>query len=239
MLSSFKTFPICINCFISLVPSPPLCSKCASVNCKNCERPWAQSNSVIEGYFSRYLLIGQCYRVLLAWKKCGGFLFDRILLGPLSPMNLGISSDNLERTVGRHFLVPIPQSYFRSWQLHCSPAQKVAKWVSRCTNILVRNLLLTRELNYRTVSQTIRQAQQNMSERAQVKEKFELNHPEVHLTLRRHHLSPSDISIILVDDFMTTGNTLRLAAQVLVHAGFTKIQAFTLGVRPFWVNQIQ
>jgi predicted amidophosphoribosyltransferase len=159
-------------------------------------------------------MLGQGYRVLKKWKLHRGPVFDRQVLVSNASLLANWKSLNVKA------IIPIPQHFFRSWKMRGSPVEVIAQWVSAQTQLPIQ-----RTLNMGTIQRsTKRQAQRNLGERlASRKNRFTIN----------PSLKSLPSSVLLVDDFMTTGRTLNEAAQTLKNAGVQQIHAFCLGVRVF------
>jgi predicted amidophosphoribosyltransferase len=219
------TQSICKACEGTLLSSPPLCPECGSPVCPmthsdlSCTRPWVarinQERGGIHSYSARYLMIGQGYQVLKKWKLHRGPIFDRQVLISNNPL-LTLWNDFQAEAV-----IPVPQNFFRSWQMRGSPAEVIAQWVSSETQVPLQKALDIGSLHG---SSTKRQAQKTLGERlASGRSRFTLN--------PSYNTLPKNV--LLVDDFMTTGRTLNEAAQTLKNAGVQKIHAFCLGIRTF------
>lgn len=206
-----SSFPLCETCFQSLVPCPRLCS-CGSPICPEtgCDRPWAQ-NAAIQSYRARYALIEPGYTVLKRWKKSGGRIFDRRILNPDSSILGSLKGFGLQ------VIVPIPQRVSRAWTLRGSPAEKIARWIGRKLDVPVSFLLKVDSRNSR-----FRQAELPIQERLANRFRFEVE---------QRLLSAAGSRVLLVDDFMTTGHTLRIAARALSTYGIHQIHVFCLGLR--------
>ncbi len=214
------TFPLCRICFTSLIPCPTLCSNCGSPLClrnaeKICFRPWVQCPE-IHSYSARYLLFERCFEVLKKWKIRGGVLFDQAILK---------SNDSLI-LIWKEFkadaVVPIPQRYIRAWKMRGSRAEKIAFWIS-CQMKIPTLSLLQFPVSIRNKK---RQAELSLEERFKNQIEFLIDSKSL----------PRGGRLILVDDFMTSGRTLRLAARSLRNSGVSSIHVFALGVKIFRVN---
>ncbi|MEO7165145.1 MAG: phosphoribosyltransferase family protein [Bdellovibrionia bacterium] len=214
---------LCNACEDSLLTSPPLCSQCGSPVCpinsdQDCTRPWVsrinKEGGRIDSYSARYLMIGQGYTVLKKWKLHRGPVFDRQIL---------ISSERLLATwkeTGAKAIIPIPQHFFRSWQMRGSPVDVIAGWVGASSQLPIQKALKIGSFS----KPNKRQAQRTLGERlAGKRNKFVLS----------QFCNTLPNTVILIDDFMTTGRTLNEAAQTLKNAGVQYIHAFSLGVRTF------
>lgn len=202
-----RAFPLCTACIGALVDCPPLCPSCASPACPpfSCSRPWI-SNPNIRSFSGRYLGLEPAYRVLKTWKKNRGFLFDRLVLTrpPLIPADCQ--------------LVPIPQRVPRAWSLGGSPAESLACWIARHSGAGILRPL-------GAVEHEFRQGELGLDGRLRNELRFEIRHGE----LRR----VSGNKILLIDDFVTSGHTVRAAARALrlVEPGF-EIHVYCLCLRP-------
>jgi predicted amidophosphoribosyltransferase len=208
------SFPLCQTCLQSLIDCPPLCRHCGSPLCatqptEKCLRPWIQ-HSEIQSYSARYLLNEAGYVVLRKWKIQRGTLFDRRLL--TSHANL----TQTWQTFGANAVVPIPQRYHRAWKMRGSRAEIIAHWVSQESQLPLLKIL--KPIQRQSFQK--RQAELNLEHRLQNKIQFE--------PIR---LQNPPKRVILVDDFMTTGHSLRQAATCLLSAGVEEVHAFCLGIR--------
>ncbi len=213
----FECLPLCRLCLQSLIPCPPLCAQCTGLACSPaaCLRRWIQlpPENPIRSYSARYLLIGQGFRVLKRWKTHPGRAFDRRVLGRDLARPLRESA-GMRLASGEATVVAIPQDPRRSRILGGNPAERIALALSEGTGLKVQNLLQLPQL--RTGS---RQAEKTAGERLESPINFVAT-------------GPCPKRIILVDDFMTTGHTLRSAATALARAGTREVDVFCLGFRP-------
>ncbi len=118
----------------------------------------------------------------------------------------------------------MPPSFERSWRLGRTPALTIAQWISRETKIRIEtDLLLLKDSS----SKKLRQAQLGLERRIQTPSNIVASDLAIRLAFaRRFH------TVLLVDDFMTSGHTLRNAALALKDAGFPIAHAIVLGYRP-------
>jgi predicted amidophosphoribosyltransferase len=222
--ASPRSFPLCQDCLAKPLSAPLLCDLCGSHLCvfRPEECFGTQDQAIIRSYTARYLLIEPGYTVLKSWKKHGGPLFDRKILRAdtafLSALRRRIGNPALTA------LVPLPQSFDRTWQLGRSPALSVAQWLSSETGVELKADLLTLK---NLLSRKLRQAQLGLESRLQTPSQVMATEQATILAQSRKIRS-----ILLVDDFMTSGHTLRNAALALKEAGFPDIHAVVLGYRP-------
>lgn len=209
--------PLCATCAGSLGAAPPLCPACGDCRCRgassDCLRPWARQSD-IDSFHARYLLVGPAYDVLRSWKTSHGPALDRRVL------NLG--SELLAALQGLaplDAIVHVPQRAERSWRLGGSPTLKLARWLSRALSVAHCPALRIAEPR----APTRRQAELGMMERlaSRIEHRFAPGTP-----LRQ------GARLLLVDDFMTSGRTLRAAASALRSHGAVEVHAFCLGIRP-------
>lgn len=218
------SFPLCEDCSTQPLSAPPLCRHCGSHICVL--RPdrcfGSKGDAFIDSYTARYLLIEPGYTVLKSWKKHGGPLFDRFVLKANTEFISRIRNQILDPA--RTVVVPVPQSFERSWRLGRSPALTVAQWISKETKLpLEADLLALRSPS----SRKPRQAQLGLERRLQTPSQVIATDRAIGFASSRQITT-----IVLVDDFMTSGHTLRNTALALKEAGFPSIHAVVLGYRP-------
>lgn len=212
-----STFPLCRNCAQSLRPAPPLCKQCGGTHChssRSCQRPWTH-HPEIESYSSRYLLFPQGYAVLRNWKIRRGTLYDQQILTPYVPLR------EIWEKFDAEAIVPLPQHSLRAWQMGGSRSEQIARWVSHETKLPLVNLMEAMPV----ARGTPRQAELKLEQR--------LSHARIFSLLAGVTIPKR---IILVDDFMTTGHTLRQVSRQLSEWGVDRVHAFCLGVRPTQFN---
>lgn len=169
---------------------------------------------MIDSFRAAYLLSEPGYSVLKSWKKVGGYAFDRRIL-------------NFERcglqAVDADFIIPIPQDFSRSWKMRGSAAEKIARQIQSQTGFTLIHALK------RASRSPKRQAELSMQERFSNSIRYEV---------KKELASALDGSnCLLVDDFMTTGHTLKNAALALQSRGVKSVHVFCLGVRPFRMSE--
>jgi predicted amidophosphoribosyltransferase len=217
----FKTFPICEICAESLVLCPPLCPNCMSADCalaspSKCIRPWICIPELerLQSITARYFLVGQCHRVLKKWKTTHGPIFDLRILTSDSKF-----SEN-RWLMSAEAIIPIPQRLRRAWSLGGSPADRTAHWLSAKTGIPIYQAIKPSLLRPRARKH---QAELGLQDRITNSIRFDAS-AEMEFVIGK--------SVLIVDDFTTTGKTLRTATRCLKTAGVREVHAFCLGVRP-------
>ena len=219
--------PLCDACAAALKPATPLCPHCGSPDCLisgpnpgTCRRPWFETSNLITGFTAGALLTDSVYGVLLAWKnRKAPLLTQRIL----KELRLKETLEGLGRREKFDFVTFVPQSHQRGWQLFGSTSATLAKMAAEALHVpLVAMLDVDRR---RQAKSTPRQAQRSLLERTNSDNPFCLTaHHRLRMIQHRR--------ILLVDDFMTTGKTIKLAAQALQPLHPSSIQVFVLGLRP-------
>ena len=246
---TLTSFPLCSLCERALVHCPRLCSRCAGLSCPEefCSRPWIvlPPEIPIRSYSAKYVLIGRGFGVLKKWKIHAGPAFDRKVLNRIghstalihssqsfqkleksenafakpgiefakSEPELGLGLARLTIEPPKLVIVPVPQSPRRSRVLRGNPAERIAHALSQQTGLSWMRALEPPE------HRAYRQAERSAPLRYEDPLSFKA-------------IGPAPFRVILVDDFMTTGKTLRTAAYALARAGTREIDVFCLGVRP-------
>lgn len=209
------SFPLCESCRKSLFHCPVLCPQCASPVCSGltneaCKRPWVV-NTEIRSFTARYLLLEPGYSVLRKWKVRGGPAFDRQILNFGRDLKEFLARKEITK------IIPMPQSFERSLELGGSPAERIAVKLSQDLGVPWEAALFTER------NTGFRQAQLSVTERLKSAKVF-------HLEADR--ISARD-TVLLVDDFMTSGQTIRRAVRTLRRWEVRDVHVFCLGIRPF------
>jgi predicted amidophosphoribosyltransferase len=189
-----------------------------------CRRSWIRFQG-LSSFSARYLLSDKSLSVLKKWKTRRGLFFDQKIL-KLDDQLLSEWSQ-----FDAQAIIPIPQSFHRSWKMKGSPALRIARWVGQSLNIPVLQLLEnTTHLDYG--QKLKRQAELTQIERFQQPLRFSVRTPEKSRENADTLLKNMNITrVILVDDFMTTGRTLQQAALAFQSTQVSAIHGFCLGIR--------
>ena len=212
------SFPLCPSCLCSLILCPRLCLRCFELSCPSrgpdvpCHFPWL-AQKPLDSLNALYLNLGAGYEVLKRWKKSGGPLFNRKILK--WNRDLWTTMSSLKLT----FIVPVPQTYHRSWNLGRSPANQVAQWLNLTLGVPV----LQPFSPITSDSRQKRQAELPLEKRIQLRQSYKI------LTNRSRFMGAN---VLIVDDFVTSGRTLANAALAMREAGSSEVHGFCLGLRP-------
>ncbi len=137
------------------------------------------------------------------------------------------------KSSNRLIILPIPQSFERSWTLSRSPAGQLAERIYAIANQLRQpgetiTLENTPEaaLKFRNLRSQNRQKHSN----AMTRRLDQSSEPEcdTHEDLSLY----SGQSVLLIDDFITTGQTLFKYAKAVRKLGARNLYAYSLGLRP-------
>jgi hypothetical protein len=154
---------------------------------------------------ARYLLTGAGYRVLKSWKSSPGPLNNRRVLTEVNP------GPEWEIAVG------VPQLLSRSSRLGDCPPEVIARHLATLADRpWVRALEPER--------MTGKQAQRGLAARLQSRLRFTARPAQAPRIQGRR--------VLLVDDFITSGRTVRGAARALLWMGAAQVLVYALGIRP-------
>lgn len=194
--------PLCNFCLELLVP--------ASDDFLKLTHPGVDVRSLfLNSLHASYLATGPTHRTLKAWKKSPSLEIESLLLNPYKECFQSLAKDFAINAV-----TCIPQGFERSWELKGGSSYRLAHWISQKTKIpFVHGLNLKHKIQP--------QSQLNRIERKQNPIDFEAT--------REIKNTPS---VLMVDDWMTTGKTLQSSAFALRMSGVCQVHAWVLGVRP-------
>ncbi|MGE0616660.1 MAG: ComF family protein, partial [Bacteriovoracia bacterium] len=191
-----------------------LCASCWQSLAQPCSPPGhIQSPALypLTALHFSYVLAGPVYSALRRWKNQRGQVFHRILFQSGSRARIPYAT----RALTPDFVIPVPQSPGRFWQIRGNPQLTVARW-------LCRELGHPLQAEWLQIAQKPhRQAELRRSERLANSLEFRLH--------SKARLSISGRRILLVDDFATTGRTLVRAAEILRSNGARDVHAFCVG----------
>lgn len=192
--------------------SLPLCFNCHWTLISSRSAPLELGDPVDSGW-SMYRLNDLNYEILKAWKKKRGPSFDRVVLKSEEKENWLSWIDELPSQPD--LIVPMPQNRARSFRMEGSRALLLARWLSQGTDLPVQELLL-------------KEWQLFAKRQAGLDHWYRLINP---IPFRMKEDVKIPRSVILVDDFVTTGHTLREAARALKLGGVRFVTVFSLGAR--------
>ncbi len=229
----------CEECLSSLLASPGICAVCLGFTCQIgvCERPWlrvegADSELRFDSVTAAYLSIGPGAHVLKSWKKAPSPSLTRFLRQSVK--------EKIARFDRPLLIVPVPQSGARRWVLNGGSALRLCEIIleirreprDRLVDLL--ELSVDRDLE----PQALKKGGQRYSRRSAIQPK------EIpHSAQWAPHVGPTETGadILLVDDFLTSGSTLRSATGAvrrqlndLDRGCFRRrrVDVFVLGFRP-------
>ncbi len=218
-LSLGPFFPLCSLCANALRPGPRLCPCCgqASESCApaDCSRPWSAS-SAITGFHAAFLGVGQGYEILKRWKIRPGQLLDERIRSRIPQSILEEFSRSPVDAI-----VPVPPRFHRAWEMRGGAAPRIAAWMGHLLDVPVVEGLSTLPCSRNEA----RQAELGLEKRLTQAIRFGARKEILQALSRQARL-------LVVDDFMTSGSTVRAAAQTLVREGFGPVRVFCLALRP-------
>ncbi|MBS1961638.1 MAG: hypothetical protein JST04_05450 [Bdellovibrionales bacterium] len=199
----------CAECRESLLVSPSICADCLGFSCPPaaCARPWLRIEGTdgarrFDSVAAAYLAIGPGARVLKSWKTAPSPSLDRFLLAGVRERLRGFSPDEPLA------LIPVPQGAARKWELAGGSALRVCELVRaarRNPNDRVHELLA---LGPRAGAQAKAKGDDRYSRKPVIRAREDRTPEEFASALE-------GVRAVLVDDFLTSGATLRAAAEAL------------------------
>lgn len=205
---------LCQNCFVYLsFDVKNLCLICDKPTFNNLTHPRCKRKYAIEGCFSA-LTYNKTTQKLIYNFKYKPFLKDltTVLTDLFYESIIQNENFNQELKKGEWIFVPIPLSSTKLKKRGYNQSEILAKTLSKRFKIPVQNIL-KRERN--TTSQV---GLSNMDRKLNVKNAFILNTKYL----------IQNTNVFLVDDVVTTGSTLKEAANVLKRNGVKKVIGLTL-----------
>lgn len=199
----------CPGCDLS--SARPICESCIQSVRLNSELLPSSAEGV-EAFAPLLYSLAGAHRMVTRWKSQPGSALRRILFQIHPELLRKLKDERFE------WIIPIPQSFERSWQRGHASAVSSAQFFSNQLKVpILQNRLTLKE------KIPSRQAQLSLWERTHRMNPFEWRD----LNLKRN------TRVLLVDDLITSGKTLSLAAEVVhqSHEGI-RITAASLSYRP-------
>ncbi len=210
---------LCEKCFIYLsFDVKSLCLVCDKPSFNNLTHPKCLRKYSIDGCFSA-LPYNKTAQKLIYNFKYKPFLKDlTTVLIDLFYESI-IQNENFIKLIadGKWLMVPIPLSGSKFKKRGYNQSEILAKELAKKFNLPVQTILVRKK---NTVSQV---GLSNIDRKLNVKDAFELNSSFI-----INHLSLKNASIFLVDDVVTTGSTLKEAANILKRNGAKRVIGLTL-----------
>lgn len=222
-----------------LLIAPPICRLCLGFSCEagECTRPWMRVEGesgilLFESITAAYLSIGPGAEVLKSWKVHGGPTLTRAL-------GLGVQKAVQALPRVETLLIPVPQSEKRKWDLNGGSVLRVCEMLKEANR---RNGFKTEVFEALELfsESAINQGRTQGDGRYTRKQSIRMK-PEARALLDHQNIADQEMQLLLVDDLLTSGATLRSALEAL-RIGFessglfrgrrTRISAFVLGFRP-------
>jgi predicted amidophosphoribosyltransferase len=204
----------CEDCLSSLLVSPAICPECLGLACSTgeCERPWLRITGKDDelrfaSVDAAYLSIGPGARVLKSWKKAPSPSLERYLLAEVREKAMHLAE-------GRPIaLVPVPQNAKRRWELEGGSTLRLCSMILEARKNPDDEILEILEvspnlaLDPERISQAKSRGEERYSRRSAIIPGTEKSTRRV----TRHRSPKRDSAVFLVDDFLTSGSTLRSA----------------------------
>ncbi len=184
--------------------------------CKTCFSYLKPNTNINPKFFYAFSSHAVSHKILRHWKKHPHSVFENEIFRRAHPVLIQLK--NTPPHESWNYIVPIPQRGSRAFFLGGGPARRIAMRLSRFLKIPVVEILEKQNPN------TLPQAKKSLQERFESPMEFQVT--------TDHELDCVGKKILLVDDFMTSGQTIQQAKQALVRAGFDKVGVFVLGHRP-------
>lgn len=216
-------FFFCVGCH--LPTNQTVCASCQSSVFRNTE--WLPSpTSEILALAPLLYSFERTQSMIRTWKSGGGSDLRRLLFQFPIPL--------AEKLLAEHFfaIIPIPQSQKRSIQRGHESATEVAKFFSHQLDCPILPLLDLKLENPKRLS-GMNRIDRNYTENPFCVSNWRKLHPATFNRLEEKVLKGEEIKFLLVDDLITSGNTIARAGLV-IHSFLprSKIFAGSLGFRP-------
>lgn len=228
----------CPECREALLVAPPICAGCLGLACSptECFRPWIRVEG--EGGANRfdsvtaaYLSVGPGAAILKAWKRSPNPAIARFLLPEIRAKLAGLPDPRAPLV-----LIPVPQSVDRRWDLAGGSVWRLCETMLAARGRRDDSILdvLTLESGKFLEPERAQQAKSKGDERY-------FRRSTIAVRDVSEAALPADASVLLVDDFLTSGATLRSAVaaarkKLETSGGFAgrpiRVGVFVLGFRP-------
>jgi ComF family protein len=207
---------LCDSCFVNIsFDVKSLCLICDKPTFNGLTHPKCKTKYSIDGCFSA-LVYNKTIQKLIFNFKYKPYLTDlKVVLSDLFYESI-IQNENYARLIanGRWLMVPVPLSNAKLRKRGYNQSEILAKSLEKRFLIPVVNLLS------RTRSTKTQVGLSDLERKLNIKNAFELlNHKSLILNQK---------SVILVDDVVTTGSTLKEAARELKRSGARRVIGLTL-----------
>ena len=223
--------------FLSLIPPSFLCPGCSMPCwggiCRSCVRSICRNSDILPSFKEGILGIAplvysfqSTHLLIRSWKERPGSKTEKLLFQIEPSLLRELQNCSLD------YIVPIPQSIRRSRRRGHASALEVAKFFSQQLKVPIAHFL---KLNTQL---SARQASLSRWDRAFSRNPFDLadvifEHPEIHTRVEQCVFREKNLHFFLVDDLITSGNTLKKAEETLHFLlPDSKIWAGSLGFRP-------
>ncbi len=235
----FSPLP-CADCRDSLLISPPICPRCLGLTCERdaCLRPWVRVDgddglSRFDSVDAAYLSIGPGAKILKSWKRAPSPALSRTLF-PEIRRKVSLALPAGTPTI----LVPVPQSAKRKWELSGGSVIRTCELILQARQGLGETTIwdfleLEADPGERSpLHQSHTKGDQRYTRRSRIRGDT---------SIEARFPTQSHARVVLVDDFLTSGATLRAAAvatrETLEKSGRfdgrrTRLGVFVLGFRP-------
>lgn len=211
-----------------MIPAPFCCPGCGFCTwegvCQSCIRATRRNSDVIPsstesiaGFVPLVYSFQQTHSLLKHWKEHRGSKLQRLLFNLSPELKQKLQDQEFD------FIVPIPQSFERSWRRGHASATTVAKFFSQELQVPILSLLELKNEN------TPKQASLSQIERDLAPNPFRVSEVALFLITNPRH----PLKLLIVDDLITSGNTLIRAAEEIKEAlPHSTLWAGSLGYRP-------
>ena len=175
----------------------------------------------LDGIYPVFNYIGIKKKLLFHWKIAGVHPFTEVFapyfISVIGKIKAGVSSENCV------YIVPVPPRPGKIRKTGWDQTESIAKRLEKCPGVRVIRILKRTE--------TLQQKKLNRQQRLQHSGAgYSLNEKAVKQLFGGSQLPES---VVLIDDIITTGSTLKSCASVLKNAGIQRVSAVTLFTVPY------